>query len=269
MRWEELNSDLFPQTVETVQGVCLLPFGCLERHAHHLPLGTDLYIARELCRRAAELEPAIIFPDFLFTQILEARHYPGAIGIDGQLILTLMDNLCREIARNGLKKIVIVNAHGGNINLLHFFAQIQLESPRDYVVYVAEPRLSPEDESRLKTLWQSDVDGHAGEQETSAILCIRPDLVHREALRDDQEGLPLKRLQTLRDASVSTGIWWYADHPTHYCGTGQPATTEKGEQMLAAYARALAKAIRAIKADQVSSQLQAEFFAAVQTGQRK
>jgi creatinine amidohydrolase len=263
MRWEELTCDQFPQAVATAQNVCLLPFGCLERHAHHLPVGTDLFIAREMCRRAAELEPVIIFPDFMFTQILEARHYPGAIGIDGQLILSLMDNVCREIARNGLKKIVIVNAHGGNNNLIHFFAQIQLERPRDYVVYIADPRLSAEDKQQLNAQWESTVDGHAGEQETSAILCIRPDLVHKDALRNNGEGLPLKRLQTLRDAGVTTGIWWYADHPTHYCGDGQPATAEKGELMLAAHARALARAIRAIKDDQVSSKLQDEFFAAV------
>lgn len=268
MRWEELTSDQFPQAVATAQSVCLLPFGCLERHAHHLPVGTDMYIARELCRRAAVLEPAIIFPDCMFTQILEARHYPGAIGIDGQLILSLMENVCREIARNGLKKIVIVNAHGGNHNLINFFTQIQLESPRDYVVYVAEPPLAAEDEQHLKAQWQTTVDGHAGEQETSAILCIRPDLVYKDALRNDGEGLPLNRLQALREHGVMTGIWWYAAHPTHYCGDGQPATAEKGEQMLAAYARALAKAIRAVKDDQVAAQLQAEFFAAVNTPSR-
>lgn len=265
MRWEELTSDLFPQAVAAAQSVCLVPFGCLERHAHHLPVGTDLYIAREVCRRATALEPAIIFPDFMFTQILEARHYPGAIGIDGQLILALMDNVCREIARNGLKKIVIVNAHGGNNHLIHFFTQIQLERQQDYVVYVAEPPLSTEDDQQLKAQWATTVDGHAGEQETSAILGIRPDLVHQDTLRNDGEGLPLGRLQALRDVGVSTGIWWYGDHPTHYCGNGQPATTEKGERMLAAYGRALAKAIRAIKADQIAPQLQAEFFAAINT----
>ena len=129
MYWEELTGDQFPQAVAAAQGVCLLPLSCIERHAHHLPLGTDMYIGRELCRRAAEIEPALIFPDFIFTQILEARHCPGTIAIEPDLILRLLDNICREIARNGLTKIIIVNAHGGNNYLIHFFAANPVGQP--------------------------------------------------------------------------------------------------------------------------------------------
>lgn len=264
MRWEELTGDLFPQAAAQAQGVCLLPLSCIERHAHHLPLGTDMLIGRELCRRAAQIEPAIIFPDFVLTQILEARHCPGTIAIEADLILSLLDNVCREIARNGLTKIVIVNAHGGNDALIHFFAQIQLASKRDYVVYVAEPPQAPADEAAIKAQWETTVDGHAGESETSAILAIRPDLVHADQLPSDGEGLPLDRLKTLRDLGVDTGIWWYADHPTHYRGDGRPATAAKGNRMLDARARALATVIRAIRADQETPRLQAEFFAAAE-----
>ena len=261
MFWEELTGDQFPHAVEDARGVCLLPMSCIERHAHHLPLATDMYIARELCRRAAEIEPAVIFPNFYFTQILEARHYPGTVAVEPDLFLRLLDSACREIARNGLDKIAIVNAHGGNEHLIHFFAQIQLSEPRAYVVYVLEPPLAPQDEAALKAQWQTSVDGHAGEVETSEILAIRPDLVHKEALTDAQEGLPLNRLKALRDLGIDTGVWWYADHPTHYRGDGSPATLAKGELFLAAQARALAQAIRAIKADHETRRLQDEFFA--------
>lgn len=266
MRWEELTSDQFPQAVAAAQGVCLVSLSVIERHAHHLPMGTDTYIGRELCRRAAEVEPVLIFPDLIFTQILEAQHVPGTIALDPDLMLRLLDNLCREIARNGLHKIVLVSAHGGNYHLAHFFSQIQLAAPRDYVVYVFNPALDPADEAALKAQWETTVDGHAGEKETSMIQAIRPDLVRREALRSDGEGMPRERLKALREAGVYTGIWWYADHPTHYCGDGTPATAEKGERMLAAYARALVKAVRAVKADQEAKRLQDEFFASRQHG---
>lgn len=260
MRWEELTGDLFPKVVQDVKGVCLLPFSCIERHAHHLPLATDMLIGRELCKRAAELEPAIIYPDFIYTQILEARHYPGCIGIQPEVFLNLMENVCSEIARNGLKKIIIVNAHGGNDSLIHFFTQIQLATPRDYVVYVAEPLFSAADEKEIKSKMETGVDGHAGEQETSMILAIRPDLVRKEALNSDNEGMPLERLKNLRDHGIDTGIWWYADHPSHYCGDGSYGSAEKGELILAARARALAKAIKVIKEDTESGRLQDEFF---------
>jgi creatinine amidohydrolase len=96
------------------------------------------------------------------------------------------------------------------------------------------------------------------------ILAIRPDLVHRDQLHSDGEGMPQGRLQPLRDLGIDTGIWWYADHPTHYRGDGTPATAEKGELVLSARARALAQAIRLIKQDTETSRLQNEFFAASQ-----
>ena len=92
MRWEELTGDLFPEAVQKAEGVCLLPLSCIERHAHHMPLGTDMFIGREVCNRTAAIEPAIVFPDFIFTQILEARHYPGCIGLAADLTLRLLEN---------------------------------------------------------------------------------------------------------------------------------------------------------------------------------
>ena len=262
MNWEELSSDDFPQAVQEAQGVCVVPLSVVERHGHHLPTGTDLLIGRELCRRAAALEPVIVFPDLIFTQILEARHAPGAIALDADLIVRLLDNVCREIARNGLQKIVLVSAHGGNYHFTRFFALAQLAGPRDYVVYVADPYLPPEEEASLAALWETTVDGHGGEHETSEILAIRPDLVRLDRAPADGEGLPLDRLKALNESGVYTGIWWYADHPTHYRGDGRPATAEKGQRLLDAYAQALARAVAAIKRDDVTPQLQREFYAA-------
>ena len=260
MHWEELTGDQFPSAVAESGGVCLLPLACLERHGHHLPLGTDYFRAREICARAAKIEPVMVFPVFIYTQIMEARHYPGTIALDGELILHLLEKLCAEIARNGLKKIVLVSAHGGNSHFTRYFAQSQLASRRDYVVYVPGNVLLPEDEAAIEPQWETKVDGHAGESETSQILAMMPELVKREAFPQEPEGMPLERLKTLSQAGVYTGIWWYADHPTHYCGDGRPATAEKGEKELAADARALAAAVRIIKEDQETKRLQDEFF---------
>jgi creatinine amidohydrolase len=73
-------------------------------------------------------------------------------------------------------------------------------------------------------------------------------------------------LKALGDLGVYTGIWWYGDHPTHYRGDGRLGTADKGEQFLAARARALAAAIRLIKQDSETQRLQNEFYAAHQHG---
>ena len=262
MNWEELSSDDFPQAVHDAQGVCLVPLSAVERHGHHLPMGTDMLIGRELCCRTAALESVIVFPDVIFTQILEARHVPGTIALDADVIMRLLDNICREIARNGLKKIVLVSAHGGNHHFTRYFAQAQLGSTRDYVVYVADPIFTAETEAELAALWDTSVDGHGGEKETSEILAIRPDLARLDRAPIDGEGLPLDRLKALNDDGVYTGIWWYADHPTHYRGDGRPATAEKGDRLLNARAQALAKIVAAIKQDEMTPKLHREFYAA-------
>lgn len=262
MRWEELSADSFASAVESTGGVCLVPLSCLERHGPHLPLATDTYIARELCTRATQIESAVIFPDFVLTQILEARHCPGTVAISPDLMVRLLNDVCKEIARNGLTKIILVNGHGGNSHMLHFFVQSQLTSQADYVVYLAKLQLTGEDGLAVSAQWESTVDGHAGESETSQMLSIRPDLVNLATLRNDEEGLPLDRLGDLQRAGLYTAMWWYGDHPTHYRGSGLRATREKGELVLNARARVLAKAIQAVKRDAKTAQLQSEFFSA-------
>ncbi len=261
MQWEELSGDQFAGAIEECQGVCLLPLSVIERHGHHLPLGTDMYIGGEVCRRAALIEPAIVFPDYIFTQIPEARHVAGTIAIDGDLMMRLLDNVCREIARNGLKKIVLVNSHGGNTGLISLFNMLQLESPRDYVIYVVEPH-SLLFGGDLEVPWDPGDGEHAGPGETSLMQVIRPDLVNMEKVPADDEAQPRNRLQALREAGVQTGMWWYADYPTHYAGEANAASPGVGERLLEALVEALVKAVRAIKADNTTRRLQDEFFAA-------
>lgn len=262
MRWENLSGDNFTEAVTAADGVCIIPLSCLERHGPHLPLGTDMFIAREMCNRIASEEPVIIFPDVILTQILEARHCPGTVAIDTNLILRMLENICQEISRNGLKKIVLVNAHGGNTHLLHLFVQSQLASRRDYVVYLAKPKMSKEDSETIGDQWESPIDGHAGENETSQMMVIRPDLVDLSRLSGQDEGLPQGKLDSLTSAGVYTAVWWYGDHPTHYRGNACCAQASKGEAFLQARTRSLLRAIRAVKNDDAARLLQDTFFQA-------
>ena len=76
------------------------------------------------------------FPEYYFGQIFEARHEPGTIAYSRELQLALLQETTDEMARNGCKKVLIVNGHGGNNSLLPYFAQSQLAKPHDYVVYI-------------------------------------------------------------------------------------------------------------------------------------
>jgi creatinine amidohydrolase len=253
VHWEELTAADFRQGIQQAQGTCLLPFGILEKHGPHLPLGTDLLDVRYAALHAAEQEYAVVFPEYYFGQIFEAKHEPGTVAYSMHLQLDLLQETTDEMARNGCKKVIIVNGHGGNENLLPYFAQAQLEKPHDYVVYVLGGVELPPNGPAKKTT----VDMHAGETETSAVLITRPDLVHMDRA-GNESGADQKRLN-LPD-NLYTGIWWYARFPNHYSGEGSAGNLELGQFKMKSWIDGIVTAIRAVKADQVSLKLQNEFF---------
>jgi creatinine amidohydrolase len=253
VRWEELTAAEFIQAIQKSEGACVLPFGIIEKHGPHLPLGTDLLNVRYLAERAAEKEYAVVFPAYYFGQIFEAKHEPGVLAYSARLQLDLLEETTDEMARNGCKKIVILNGHGGNVHLLPFFAQAQLASPHDYVVYVYQPSLSVPGRPPI----QDKIDAHAGESETAHTLASHPDLVHLDRAKSES-GADQHRLDL--PPGVYTGIWWYARFPEHYAGDGALATRELGEFDLQTAVDQVAKVIRAVKADRESLALQKEFY---------
>ena len=252
-KWEELTGPDFQKAVAKAQNTCLLPFGIIEKHGPHLPLGTDLINVRYASLQGAGQEYAVVFPEYYFGQIFEAKHEPGTVAYSAKLQLELLQETTDEMSRNGCKKILIVNGHGGNNHLLPFFAQAQLDAPHDYVVYEFMSRNYPPGRPALKT----KVDAHAGESETAHTLISRPDLVHMDRA-GSESGADQNRLDL--PPGVYTGIWWYAKFPEHYAGDGGPATKELGEFDMKSWADSIANAIRSIKADQVSARLQEEFY---------
>jgi creatinine amidohydrolase len=216
-------------------------------------LGTDLINIRYLANRAAEQEYAVVFPDYYFGQIFEARHEPGTVAYSAHLQLELLQETTDEMARNGCRKVLIANGHGGNNSLLPYFAQSQMASPHDYVVYIYNGGDYPPGRPKLKTT----TDSHAGETETAHTMISRPDLVHLDRA-SGESGADQNREDLPK--GVYTGIWWYAKFPNHYAGDGSAATKELGEFDMKASTANLANAIRAIKADTVSPRLQEEFF---------
>jgi creatinine amidohydrolase len=195
----------------------------------------------------------VVFPEYYFGQIFEAKHEPGTIAYSSKLQLELLQETTQEMARNGCKKIIVVNGHGGNNSLLPYFAQSQLDTPKDYVVYIYQRAAYPPGRPALKTR----PDGHAGESETSHTLVTRPDLVKLDRAATES-GADRNRLDL--PAGVYTGIWWYAKYPDHYSGDGSAATKELGEFDMKAWSEGIAGAIRAVKSDQMSPRLQREFF---------
>jgi creatinine amidohydrolase len=255
---EEMNALQFKEAVKKSEQTVILPIGVLEKHGPHMPLGTDVYTAREMALRAAEKEYTVVFPWYYFSQINEAKHQPGTIAYSPELIWKILQETLDELSRNGFKKIIIVNGHGGNKAFLEYFGISQLSQRRDYALYWYQPSYDPEVIRKAEALTMHDeLDQHAGNRETSMVEAVVPELVHPE-LAGNQPGVDYDRINNLHH--VYTGIWWYASYPNHYSGDGSKATAEAGELILQSITEQFAEVIREIKADKNVPQLQEIFF---------
>ncbi|MDD4777283.1 MAG: creatininase family protein [Fermentimonas sp.] len=258
VKMEELSAPQFIEAVDKSSETIILPIGVFEKHGPHMPLGTDLYTAREIALRAAEKEYTVVFPWYYFSQINEARHQPGTIAYSPELIWEVLQETLDELSRNGFKKIIIFNGHGGNSAFLNYFGMAQLSEERDYALYWFQPSYDSEVLKKAESMTQKDpYDQHAGNRETSMVKAIVPDLVHPEKA-GLQSGVDLDRLNNL--PHVYTGIWWYASYPNHYSGDGSKANAEAGELILNSVVNQFVEAIQNIKADKNVLELQEQFF---------
>jgi creatinine amidohydrolase len=257
-RWDELTTSEWSKALQKSDSTCILPIGILEKHGPHAPIGSDLIHVREWAARATKQEYAVVFPDYFYGQINEARHQYGTFALPERIVWELLEATCDEIGRNGFKKILIINGHGGNPELIKYFIQTRLEKERNYAVYFFEPNADSAYRRQLSALHKSDPadDQHAGERETSTLLYLRPDLVHMDSATNES-GANQKRLDI---PNVYTAIWWYADFPNHYAGEGAKATAELGKLITEHTLGQLITALKAVKADNKTLALQKEFF---------
>ena len=134
MLWENLREEEFDMAIEKSGGVCVLPVGCLEMHGQHLPVGTDTKTCYHIAREAAKLENVVVFPPLYFGSVPGLNMWKGTIDLSLELRLRMLDEICSEIARNGFKKIMLLNGHGGNCATFSAFVRNTLHEKKDYIV---------------------------------------------------------------------------------------------------------------------------------------
>jgi creatinine amidohydrolase len=257
VKYEELTSPDFIRAIERSGGTCIIPMGIMEKHGAHLPLGTDLMVAREMALRAARKEYTVVFPEYFVGQIFEAKHQPGTIAYSHETMWNLLDETCRELARNGMKKIILVNGHVGNNAFLQYFCQAQLDGKKDYCVVVFNPQEDPAVMEKVEQLRKFPWDSHAGDLETGMMLEVRPDIVHVDRA-GEQSGADQARLSAV--PNISTGIWWYARYPNHYAGDATNPSQEAAALLLEHNIELLAELVRTLKQNDDILELQDRFF---------
>ncbi len=282
-RWEELTAPEFNEAVEKSKGLCIMPLGCLERHGEHLVVGCDSYIANYVSGLAAANEYAVIFPTgfwlgevtgnhALTTSELDAQNKRGYIALKSETLLKILAELCDEIHRNGFRKILIINSHGGNVPLLNYFVRSQMYEKKNYATmwtwanqpsndidFVYEQALLRREEFNLNDEQIAFLakfnetgfgGGHADLQEVAINYAESPKLVRPE-LFDSQSGASTHQADYLTKMGVIHGGAWGANFPNAYDGFPSTGCTQNvGKVFGILAAERLEKIFKVLKEDE-------------------
>lgn len=185
--WQELRSPDIGR-LSDAGAMVIVPVGAIEQHGPHLPVGTDTIGVLEVARRAAvriESPSVVVAPPVWWGFSPHHMAFPGTISIQSDTFVALLTDLCGSIAANGFLRILILNGHGGNAQLVQLVAQKVMEGHPPVSVAAATYFSMIVDD--LKALGESELGGmvHAGEMETSLMLAVRLDLVRMDRATDE------------------------------------------------------------------------------------
>jgi creatinine amidohydrolase/Fe(II)-dependent formamide hydrolase-like protein len=228
-RWGELT---WPQAGRRLREVdtALLPVGAVEQHGPHLPLDIDAWDAAHQCEQvaAACTDPKpLVLPLIPYGVSYHHDDFPGTISVSPETLSRMVYEVGMAAARNGIRKLIIVNGHGGNSATLHYAAQL---INRDAAIFTTVDTGETSDKA-VGALLETGGDAHAGEYETSTALSTRPHLVFLEHARTELPQFDSPYLDFDSDRSVE---WYVRTQRISETGTlGDPtlASAEKGRQI--------------------------------------
>ena len=277
MLWENLREEEFEDAILNSKGLCIVPVGCLEKHGQHLPVGTDVIHITEIAKIAAEKETACVFPTMYFGEKTGAGEFKGTVIFSAELRLQILKETCREIARNGFKKILLYIAHGGNQDMLSLFSRSVLFEKNDYMVYTysigsdfATPKkllqknysyLTSEDKEILKSYnEQKKRYGHACFIETGWVYGVRPETVRLDKI-DAEDGKSVHRFDKFSEHKISTPLAWMADYPNSYAGDSHEGMNERIARAMVEFSTdSLCEVIRFLKNETMSNEYYEEWI---------
>jgi creatinine amidohydrolase len=252
--WADLKTTDFA-ALDRARAVALLPVGAVEQHGPHLPLSTDMVLAEAMARAAAEgaQAPVLVLPGVSYGKSDEHLAYPGTVTLDAETLLAVLVQIGRSVARAGLRRIVFLNAHGGNVPVIQIACRrLRIEAG---LFAVAAGWLSVGHPEGVVPPAEMQDGIHAGLVETGAMLHLRPDLVDMARAR---AFVPASRAvaegnQVLRLLGAVSAGWVAGDlHPDGAAGDAAAATPQAGAAIVAHAAARYARLLDEVSAHDIS-----------------
>lgn len=233
MTWEEAE-EAFRRT-----DVAIIPIGSTETHGPHNPMGTDTFAAQEVARRIGEKTGAVVTPVIPIGYSPYHADFPGTLYLEKETIVQILMEICRQLHKWGIRRVVLLTGHGGNLPVLQTVAMKIRQ----------EMRMLP----AIPVWWRNEILGeldpdwafgdHGGMKETSQNLAIVPHLVDLKRYRPSRSDTARKLTENITLAGsgsfmfkgikiqtfLNVGDSWpegFSDSPEH---PADRATAEGGE----------------------------------------
>ncbi|NRB17293.1 MAG: creatininase family protein [Rhodobacteraceae bacterium] len=235
-QWSDYSSQAFAQ-LDRDRLIAVLPVGAIEQHGPHLPMSVDACVADGLVdilsQKLPEASPVLFLPTQAICKSNEHLRYPGTLTLSAETLIRVWTEIGACVARSGVRKMVLLNSHGGNISTMDIVAR-ELRVNHDMMVFSVNwfgqgmpEGVYSETETRFGI--------HAGDMETSVMLALDPGNVDMSQAQDFRSrGQDLAEdYQHLSLAGEAKPGWQIQDmNPYGACGEAHLATAEKGQTTL-------------------------------------
>jgi creatinine amidohydrolase len=221
--------------------VPIVPIGTLEDHGHHLPIDTDVRIVEAVCRAAAERRPeeTVLLPPVVHGYSPHHMDFPGTITIGWDTFCRYCTDVAVSLLRHGFRRVLLVNGHGSNQNLVEMAARLAMIEEPESLVAATFYLVGPRGAQTIARVRESSEGGmaHACELETSIYLHLDPDAVDMSQAVDER-GYPATEHAWLdwSDGPLKIMPWWSSFSESGVQGDATLATAEKGRVLLEAAA---------------------------------
>jgi creatinine amidohydrolase len=229
--WNDFSAFDF-HGLDPMRTIAVFPTAAVEQHGPHLPVGTDTIINQGhldlLVERAPRDLDIRILPVQAIGKSNEHIWQTGTLSHTATNLIEAWTQVGLEIARSGIRKVVFVNSHGGNVSILDIVARELRVKAGMLAVQTGWSQHWPKD---LYSDSENRLGNHAGAAETSVVLHLRPELVNRDKLQDypSVAARDEQAYRYLRPTGATSYAWIASDiHPLGAAGEAHLATAEKG-----------------------------------------
>jgi creatinine amidohydrolase len=250
--WADLTTTDFA-TLALDRTIAVLPVAATEQHGPHLPLSVDTDLVEGVVAASLPHLPADLSVLFLPTQSVgfspEHARFAGTLTLKSETIVRLWTDIGESVAASGVRKLVLFNAHGGQVSVMDLVAR-DLRARLDMLVYSVSWFNLPlvdaqgQDVNALFSAEEQRFGVHAGDVETSMMRALRPELVRMDAAQNFRSASQdrAERFEILGNGRSAKLGWQMQDYNPHgAAGNARLATVEKGQALREAAGRALAQ----------------------------